>query len=300
MQEQPGSRRHLVWATIVWVVLAAIGIGIMFALSPFLISRGAALPPPASQRADDINRVLGMFTLLAIPVFAMVVAYAGYSIWHFRSRGRPYGFGAPIRGNIGLQVSWLVISLALVAFLWGYGFYFLNQVNASPQGDVLHVDVIGEQWLWNYIYPSTAPNGQLQPSCPTDQNPQAVQSTELYIPVNRPVTFDITACDVQHSFWVPSLGIKEDAVPGEINHITVTPDKIGDFVVRCAELCGLYHAYMNTPVHVVSESDFNTWLTTQQQQIPSTPSSSSAIPHTAPVAAAADRNVWRPTAWREG
>lgn len=298
MNEEPRSRGHIVPASILWVVLAVIGVGIMYAISPYLISHGA-LPTPASQRADDVNQVLGMFTLLSIIVFAMIVAYAGYSIVRFRSRGRPVEVGPHITGHMPLQVSWFVISLVLVSFLWGYGFYFLNQVNAAPTGNVLHVDVIGEQWLWNYIYPSTAPNGQVTPTCPAGQNPAAVQSTELYLPVNQPVEFDITSCDVQHSFWVPDLAIKEDAVPGEITHTSVTPDKVGDFVVRCAELCGLYHAYMNTPVHVVSQDAFQTWLNTQKQQIPST-SSSGSIPSSAPLASVSDRAIWRSAAGQEG
>jgi cytochrome c oxidase subunit II len=297
MNAERGSR-HIINATILWVVLTAIGVAIMYTLSPYLISQGA-LPPVASQRADEIDQVLGMFTLLSIPVFAMVISYAGYSIVKFRSQGRPDGFGPAMRGNMPLQVSWFIITVALAAFLWGYGFYFLRNVSAAPQGNVLHVNVIGEQWLWNYQYPSTLASGSLDPTCPTDKNPQAVQTTELYLPVDQPVEFDITSCDVQHSFWVPSLGIKEDAVPGEITRISVTPNKIGDYAVRCAELCGLYHAYMNTPVHIVSQSDYESWLNTQKQQIPSSPSSG-VVPNAAPVAQVSGRVAQRPSIWQEG
>ncbi len=87
--------------------------------------------------------------------------------------------------------------------------------------------------------------------------------------MDRPVKFVITSMDVQHSFWIPSFGIKQDAVPGETTSISVTPTNIGNYVVRCAELCGLYHAYMETPVHVVSVADFNAWVQQQQAQQPS-------------------------------
>jgi cytochrome c oxidase subunit 2 len=68
---------------------------------------------------------------------------------------------------------------------------------------------------------------------------------------------------VQHSFWIPELGVKADAVPGEYNTFTVTPDKIGNYTVRCMELCGVLHAYMNTPVVVESAADFAKWVSSQ-------------------------------------
>ena len=78
--------------------------------------------------------------------------------------------------------------------------------------------------------------------------------------MNQPVVFKIQSIDVQHSFWIPAFGIKEDAVPGQTTSVSATPSQMGTYVVRCAELCGLYHAYMETPVYVVSSSDFQAWL----------------------------------------
>ncbi len=95
--------------------------------------------------------------------------------------------------------------------------------------------------------------------------------------------FTIHSIDVQHSFWIPSFGIKQDAVPGEVTHISVTPNKIGEYVVRCAELCGLYHAYMNTPVKVVSSADFDAWVASQQ--------ASSATGRVAPAALAVGERI---------
>jgi cytochrome c oxidase subunit II len=166
-----------------------------------------------------------------------------------------------MRGNMALQSSWLLLSIVLAGFLYVYGLQFLNVVSAAPKGDVLTVHVNGEQWLWNYSYPQY----------------QDISGTTLVLPVNRPVEFVITSSDVQHSFWVPALGIKQDAVPGETTHISVTPDVIGDYAVRCAELCGLYHAYMNTPVKVVSQADFDAWVHDQQTTQASHGSPSSAM-----------------------
>jgi cytochrome c oxidase subunit 2 len=246
MNETPRARGDFLRATIIWVVLSIVGDAIVFLLAPNWAALGA-LPPVASGLADDINKVLLVFTYLSVPVFVMVVVYGGYSLIRFRTRGRPTSDGPKVRSHRLLQETWIAVTLILVTFLWVYGVYFLNQANAAPTGNVLHVQVTGEQWLWDYHYPQY---GNLA-------------GTTLVLPVNRPVEFDITSIDVQHSFWIPALGIKEDAVPGEVTHQHVTPTVIGNYAVRCAELCGIYHAYMNTPVQVVSAYDFESWASEQ-------------------------------------
>ena len=192
--------------------------------------------------------------MLGIPVFAMVVVFSIYTVVKNGSRAQPLSEGPAVVVNPRLQAIWLIVSIALVAFLYFYGLSFLNEVNASPTGNVLHVTVTGEQWLWNYTY--------------TDPQYGGIQSTELYLPVNVPVEFTIQSIDVQHSFWIPAFAIKQDAVPGETTHISATPTQLGDYVVRCAELCGLYHAYMETPVHVVSMADFTNWAGQQPTPVP--------------------------------
>jgi len=198
-----------------------------------------------------VDSVLFLFTLLSIPVFTFVVVFGIYSARAFRSQGRPVD-GPMTVVHPRYSPIWLIVSVVLVIFLYVFGLYFLNAVQASAGPSALEVHVNGEQWLWNYTYAQY----------------NNVGSTELELPVNRPVNFTITSTDVQHSFWIPAFGIKQDAVPGEVTHISVTPNVIGNYVVRCAELCGLYHAYMETPVHVVSESDFEAWVAKQQPSAP--------------------------------
>lgn len=257
---------HIRRAAIIWAAATVVMLLVYLIIAPQLESWGV-LPPVASERVGEINQVLWLFTVLSIPVFAMVVVFAGYSIFTWRVRGRPDRDGTANRGNRGVQVVWTGVSIVLAAFLFGYGLYFLGEVDAAPAGNVLHVNVTGEQWLWDYSYPDYG----------------NVSSTTLELPVNRPVEFTINSIDVQHSFWIPSMGIKQDAVPGEVTHISVTPNKLGTFVVRCAELCGLYHAYMNSPVRVVSDTQFSDWIALQTPA-PSVPSSSSYVP-ALPVAA---------------
>lgn len=278
MNATPREPNHIVRATIIWVVLSVIGLAVVFALSPNMAAWGL-LPPVASARVDDINKVLLLFTALSVPVFMMVVVYAGYSVFTFRGRGRPEGAGPAMHGNRSLQISWLAVSLVLVVALYAYGLYFLNAVDAAPAGNALQIKVTGEQWLWNYDYPQY----------------HDASGTSLVLPVNRPVEFTITSIDVQHSFWIPAMGIKQDAVPGMITHISVTPTVIGDYAVRCAELCGLYHAYMNSPVKVVSDADFQTWISSQ------TSAQGLRAPGGAlPIAVVGDMIAGRSSAWQEG
>lgn len=242
-----GQTNHLLRAIIIWIVASVVGVVVVLLVGPQLAGWGV-LPPVASNRANDVDQVLAVFTLAAVPVFMGVVVFAAYAVFTFRSPERPTSDGPSVRGHGPFQVAWLVVSIVLVVFLFGYGLYYYNQLQTASAAGPLVVKVNGEQWLWDYYYPQYG----------------NISSTTLELPVNRPVQFDITSIDVQHSFWIPAMAVKQDAVPGVTTHITATPTQMGTYEVRCAELCGVYHAYMETPVNVVSESDFESWVATLQ------------------------------------
>jgi cytochrome c oxidase subunit II len=277
----PGPQiNHMLRATIVWIACSVVALVVFILIAPNLSGWGI-LPPFASDRSSEIYSVMFLFTALSIPVFFMVVVFGGYSAFTF-TRGRRRD-GVTFLPSRNLPVIWVILSVILVTFLYVYGLSFLNKVNAQPGSDALTVNVTGEQWLWNYSYPQYG----------------LAESSVLELPVNRPVVFNIQSIDVQHSFWIPAFGIKQDAVPGEMTSVSATPNKIGTYVVRCAELCGLYHAYMETPVYVVSASDFQTWVNRQPTQVP-TPSSSSLIGPNALPAETMTRNGGSSTSVTEG
>lgn len=248
MNQAPERSGHLLRAAIIWVVATVVLLAVAWFIGPQLV-RWGSIPPVASNRSVDADQVMGLFTLLSIPVFTLVVVFGGYAAFTFRSKGRPDSDGPATHGHTPMQVIWFVVSVVLVIFLFGYGLFFYNQVQSASASDVLVVKVNGEQWLWNYSYPQYGPNAV---------------STTLELPVNRPVRFDITSTDVQHSFWIPAMAVKQDAVPGQTTHISTIPNQLGTYEVRCAELCGVYHSYMETPVQVVSQSDFDSWIATLQ------------------------------------
>ncbi|MGO8947190.1 MAG: cytochrome c oxidase subunit II [Ktedonobacterales bacterium] len=246
---------HMLRAVIIWIVCSVVLMVALILAGPHLSSWGV-LPPFASNQSNDIYSVMFLFTLLAVPVFCLVVVFGGYSAFNFTRRQRPADGGFQPAG-LPIQVTWVVVSVLLVSFLYVYGLTFLSKVDASPGSNALVVDVTGEQWLWDYSYPQYG----------------NIQSSVLELPVNQPVVFKIQSVDVQHSFWIPAFGIKQDAVPGEITSTTATPTQMGTYVVRCAELCGLYHAYMQTPVYVVSASTFQAWVGQQPTPVPASSSS---------------------------
>ncbi|MGH2516007.1 MAG: cytochrome c oxidase subunit II, partial [Ktedonobacterales bacterium] len=211
-------------------------------------------PAVAAEHASDYVATMIVFTLLAMPVFALVVVFPFYAYYHWRTTPAPVRDGPPIRAGKGIQIVWVGVSTFLVICLYAWGLIFLNRADAAPPpgSNVLHVDVTGEQWNWDFTYPQYG----------------NAQSDMLVVPVNRPILFQITSIDVDHSFSVPDWGIKEDAVPGQFTYIRATPSQMGDFSVRCYELCGLFHAYMEAPVRVVSATDFTAYLAKQPTGYP--------------------------------
>ena len=234
---------------IVWIWL-----GITVVLAVFaLIVPARMMGPPASPTMQAVESTMTVFSVAASAVMALVLAIAVYSLIGWRSRGSepPIGDGPPIRGNGRVTATWIVLSsgLTMFALIWGLGEMQSLSAEASTTNAMV-VNVTGQQWVWTFSYPQ---NGN-------------VESEQLYLPVNRPVVFHVTSKDVIHSFWVVQMGIKIDANPGEVTKTGVVPDRLGTFDVRCAELCGLLHAHMETRAHVVSTTNFAAWITAQERR----------------------------------
>jgi cytochrome c oxidase subunit 2 len=122
---------------------------------------------------------------------------------------------------------------------------------------VTSVNVVGQKWSWtfNYMEAANPAVGAVVHNIGTiDKIP------DLYLPVNKPVRFNLASADVIHSFWVPAFYYKLDVIPGRQNSFDVTPDRLGTYSGKCAELCGTYHAAMLFTVHVVTEEEYTAYL----------------------------------------
>lgn len=205
------------------------------------------MPEPASAQAVPIDWLWDLQVKAMTFLFALIVVPMLYSLVVFRRRKGDTSDAVHIEGNTRLEIAWTVIPLFVVL-----GMAYIGAENLAETRRVdpnaLEVRVTGFQWGWRFEYPDFG-----------------ITSNELYLPVNRQVVLKMTSTDVLHSFWVPEFRVKQDLVPGRVTELRVTPTLIGDtYKVRCAEMCGTSHAYMESPVIVVESVNFDAWVAEQQ------------------------------------
>ena len=218
------------------------------------------LPDPASRQAGRIDFVFWFVTVICIAIFALVAAVIIYSLVKFRAQPGEDMDGPPIHGHTGLEIAWTAVPAALVTAISIVSAIVLAKndhiPHASAAGNAdpltpLVVDVTAQQFAWSFKYPGF---GNLA-------------SATLKLPLRKTVELRITSLDVIHSFWVPEFGQKQDAVPGSVNKLAITPDKMGNYPVICTELCGLGHAVMRSRAEVMPAQQFLSWAKGQQKKL---------------------------------
>lgn len=203
----------------------------------------------ASREAGPIDTLMDVMIVLSAFVFAIVMVMLVYSVWKYRAKPGDESDGAPIHGNTKLEIMWTLIPTVIVLFGAGYSWIVLDDIEAR-EPDRLKVEVTGQQFKFSFQYPE-----------------EGIRSNELHVPVDRQVEFEMTALDVIHAFWVPEWRMKKDLVPGIVTSVSATPDRLGTYSLVCAELCGLGHSTMRSPVVVESAEDFERWVA-EQDEIP--------------------------------
>jgi cytochrome c oxidase subunit 2 len=206
-------------------------------------------PTQASTAAHKIDTLYDWLLVASVPMFVLVMSVAIYCVVRFRVRpGGPTGDGAPIHGNTRLEIVWVTIPFLIVTALAVYAAVVLAQIEKKKPNE-LQVRAIGQQFTWHFEY---------------TMDGKKFTTDQLYLPNNRPVYMKINTKDVLHSFWVPAFRLKMDAVPGQTDYVRFTPNRLGNYEVVCAELCGIGHATMRVKTAVVSTQDFDKWVQTQQ------------------------------------
>ncbi|HEX6460093.1 MAG TPA: cytochrome c oxidase subunit II [Thermoleophilaceae bacterium] len=234
------------------VVASLIGIAIVLNIHWF--------PKSADTAAHPIDTLYDVLLICSVPIFVLVMTVAIYSVVKFRARPGDMSDGAPIHGNTRLEVIWVTIPFLMVTALAIYGWVVLNNVEAKKPNERM-INVVGQQFTWHFQY---AKNGATADPGPCGASgPNQVTTNELVLQKDQPVYFRICTKDVIHSFWVPEFRLKQDAVPGINTHMRLTPNRDGTYAVVCAELCGLGHSTMRSPVHVLNGPQFATWLKQQ-------------------------------------
>ncbi len=243
------------------------------------------LPTAASSDAGDVDELFNFMMTIATGLFLLVEGVLVYSVIKFRRKKGDTTDGPPIEGNVPLEIVWTAIPTVIVFILSIYSFEIYNRMGgldpmtagdpgpqmahshhgaalvaldpnrqnialglgASPDSNQginpLKIKVNGIQYAWVFTYPETG-----------------VISGEIHVPVNRPVALNMTAGDVIHAFWLPEFRIKQDVIPGRETNLVFTPNKVGQYPVVCAELCGAYHGGMKTQLYVESEEDYQKWI----------------------------------------
>lgn len=230
------------------LIIAGILVVIVTALLLVGLSQAQILPEPASTQAEPIDWMFNLEFQVIVFLFALIVVLMVYSIVVFRRKKDDTTDAKHIEGNMRLEIFWTLVPLATVLVFAFLGSQSLAEtMRVDPQA--MDVNVIGTQWSWRFEYPELG-----------------VTSTELWLPVDQQVLLNLTSQDVIHSFWVPEFRVKQDVLPGggEFDReLRITPDKIGNYHLRCAEMCGRDHALMVAPVNVVSQDDFDAWVIEQ-------------------------------------
>jgi cytochrome c oxidase subunit II len=258
------------------------------ALIAFLIAPPAALADPfspesgGSPNADDIDTLFKITLYVGIVIFLIVEGTLIWALLKYRGR-RAAPEAAQIRGNTPLELGWTVGAALILVVLTVVTFLYLDDIEnpppsgpnglqasqvqfasidqPDPEGPHLRIEVNGQQYLWRFDYPG-------------DRTLFSYHT--MVVPVDTTVVLEVTASDVIHSWWIPKLGGKVDAVPGHVNEtwFKIPAKFAGDsfeagtlFDGQCAELCGVNHADMRAAVRAVTPEQYEAWADRQRDDI---------------------------------
>jgi cytochrome c oxidase subunit 2 len=223
-----------------------IAVAILVAIVTTLVTIGLGsihlLPPLASEQGVLVDGLLGLHIRVIAFLFSLIMVITLYSIVVFRRKPGDTGDGPHVEGNAALEIVWTIIPLGTVLFFATLGARQLSQITA-PAPDEMVIEVTAQQFAWRFDYPD-----------------YGITSAELNLPRGRQILFKLTSMDVIHSLWVPEFRIKQDAVPGMTTTLRITPSQVGQYKVRCAELCGTGHYSMLAAVNVMEPADFQAWV----------------------------------------
>lgn len=242
---------------------------------------GVWMQQAASPTMEAITRLNTLLTIIILAIVAAVFLLLGIAILRFGAKRHP----VPARWthNAPLEMAWTLLPVLLLVIIAFPSFRLLYAMDRTQKAD-LTLKVTGHQWYWTYAYPDAGvtfdanlvQDGDLRPDQPR------LLSTDgpVILPVGASVRIQVTSDDVVHSWSVPSLGVKTDAIPGRLNETWVRIDRPGRFYGQCSQICGVNHGFMPIEIHAVPPDEFAAWLRQQKSR-----QTSSAAPGSFPLAA---------------
>jgi cytochrome c oxidase subunit 2 len=202
--------------------------------------------PNASHTQTAYYLILGFTGAIFVLVEGLLVVF----VWKYRSRGRARTVeGAQVHGHTRLELIWTALPVLILAVIAGFVFYELPSIDSAPAAaDPIHITVEGHQYYWQFDY--------------VDSPSHARSIGTLHVPVGSVVELKVVSPDVIHSWWIPALGGKIQAIPGRTNHFWFRADKPGSYSGQCAELCGVFHASMRATVIAGSQQSYEHYIST--------------------------------------
>jgi cytochrome c oxidase subunit 2 len=259
------------------VPLLGVAVTASLVLTPAAMANFITPKTGGSPNADQIHALYDIVLYIAAVVAVIVEGALVYSIFKFRAKKNPVA--AQIHGNTRLEIGWTVAAALILVVLTVVTFIKLPSIvnppnsdssglvlSASldaptpPNGKKLTVCVQGRQYIWRYTYGADCLNNSFNAKLPYSY-------TTMVVPEHTTVVLDIQSTDVIHSWWVPSLGGKTDAVPGYTTYTWFKALHTGNFRGQCAQLCGTNHAAMDAYVNVVTPAQYTAWAARQEQLI---------------------------------
>jgi cytochrome c oxidase subunit 2 len=262
-------------------VACGLALAVGLAIAPQALASAIAPQTGAgSPNADEIANLYNITLYIALVIFVGVEGTLVYALYRFRRRAG--AVPAQIHGNTSLEIGWTVgaalilLILSVVTFVKldairrppnsaanglttaSNAIYATSETLLPPNGKSLKIKVNGQQYIWRYTYPG-------------GKNPDGLDAPysyeEMVVPTNTTVTLDINSQDVVHSWWIPALGGKFQAVPGYTNHTWFKISKPGLYRGQCAFLCGRLHTNMLATVRAVSPPEFEAWLAQREKDL---------------------------------
>ena len=235
---------------------------------------GTGFQPAVTELARDLQWLDGMLLIIITAISLFVVFLLGYVIFKFNRKANPEP--SSFTHNTPVEVAWTVVPIVILVFIGAFSIPVLFKQQVIPDGDI-NIKVTGYQWYWGYEYTDHGfgfdsmliGDGKVLTPEVEEELIEAGYSkdefllatdTAVVVPVDKVVVMQVTGADVIHSWTIPAFGVKQDAVPGRLGQLWFKAEKEGVYFGQCSELCGKDHAYMPITVKVVSQENYEAWL----------------------------------------
>jgi cytochrome c oxidase subunit 2 len=205
---------------------------------------------------EAVDNVLVFIVVISVALLLLITGLMIYFAFKYNHKRHPEP--KPVKQHLWIEVVWTAIPTVLVLMMFWYGYDGFKLLREVPE-DAMDVHVTGRMWDWSFEYE----NGK--------------RSTELIVPVNKPVKALLKSIDVVHSFYIPAFRVKEDVVPGLETYLWFQPDEVGQVDIFCAEFCGQRHSYMRSVVKILPQDEFDKWYHAEEKKEETGPDPALAI-----------------------